>query len=231
MKNCRFVSSLLVASLFYGIAVFATEAALLGPIFPAPGGDSLATTYFNPEQSAGGTGGVTWSYSAFNLSAFSSLYWGPTSNNAVSCALSGGSGGPMTFSGISGNTASWTGTATYLNSSLTYSTVSTLFQATVNSAATPWVLASTLGLDPGIGAVINDSSGLAYSVNLQFTAAGMSLDQFFNTYDHGSADSASISGGFYYAAPIPEPSAVAFLLLAAPALRMLRRTRPSRRSP
>src|SRR5215469_12427489 len=94
-KSHRLVPVLLAASLFCEIAVFATQAALLGPTYPAPGNNSWSPTYNNTQQSAGSAGGVTFSYSGFDTSAFSQLYWGPWDSTSVSSSLSSG-GGTMT---------------------------------------------------------------------------------------------------------------------------------------
>lgn len=213
-----------------------TQAALVYTGFPAPGGTS-----FNSSGTGPGDGVRTWSYSGFDNSAFSELYWGLAPSTTIFSRLSGsGAGSTMTFAGISGNVATWSGTGYYLNNLLQPQTTPTLFRATVNSAATPWVLASSVGLPAALGAVIDNSTGLNYSLNLEFLAwngSWIPLNTFGTAYDHGSASPRTITsiGGGYYSAepilvPVPEPStylAGALLLLpfAATTVRKLRKNR------
>lgn len=203
-----------------GCGTIGTQAALVGPSWPAPGGTTFTSSGVSP-----GDGIRTWSYSEFDTAAFSELYWGPA--GAVFSRLSGsGPGSTMTFSGISGGgtVAYWTGTAYYLDNSLQQRTAPTLFRATANNSMS-WILGSSVGL-PAVGAVVDNTAGVDFNVNLEFLVwngySYMPLNAFGNLYDHGSASpntQTSFSGGFYSAAPVPEPSTyVAGALLLLPFL-------------
>ena len=223
----------LATSLLVGFGVIHANAMLTGPVYPAPGGNGFGFT----GSSAGNVGGITYSYSSFSSSAFSQLYWGldPT-YGPISSGLRGVASA-MKFDKISGNTASWTGSTSYQDDQGVVSTVPTLFLATVSGLASPWIAASTVGLDAiYIGALVNNSSGQNYSVNLAFFAdldgAGPNLPMALNTVPHAEGSVSSFAGGFYYAEPVPEPTTVvagALLLLplGATALRKLRQSRPA----
>ncbi|MCW5553917.1 MAG: hypothetical protein KIS67_17400 [Verrucomicrobiae bacterium] len=147
----------------------------------------------------------------------------------------------MTFSSISGSTAIWTGTATYWNTPFTTTSTSTRFTATITSGAVSWVNAGsvsgfTLAQAAALGAVVDNSSGQPYSVLLEFFAlqgsTWIALNSFDNLYDYGSGTHSDVYGGFYYAAPVPEPTTmVAGSLLLLPfgmsMIRFLRKQRPS----
>src|SRR3974390_1721278 len=96
MVNCRFVlKGIACISL---LASVSAHAALLGPSYPAPGGNSFS----------GGT------YSGFNTSAFSALYWGSSTAAGPSAGFNG-SPNPLTFSSASGQVETFTGTSLWLD--------------------------------------------------------------------------------------------------------------------
>jgi hypothetical protein len=120
----------------------------------------------------------------------------------------------LTFSGISGTTATWAGTSSWTNPS-TGLTHSVPIQMRINVSGlggSPWVLSTSVAeLDPGpgtgIGAVVDDSASRAdFSANVQFLAdiptdgAGnfIALNSVQNA---GGQTRSSYTGAFYERAP------------------------------
>ena len=191
----------------------------LGPVYPAPGGNT-----FSSSGSAGNTGGRTNNYGGFDGSAFSNLYWGPDSSNLPAAGLDGVLHA-MTFTGISGTSSFWQTTSNYTNPTTSITSLETIvLQIAISGlGATPWVLASSLGLASAIGAVIDDSSALPFSANIAFTVGGNAI----NNLQQGCCNltQSSFAGGFYYDDPaaVPEPGPLALLGVAMFGLAAVRR--------
>jgi PEP-CTERM motif len=207
MKSTRgSIKRLLVAAagFLFASAVLATP---LGPVYPAPGGNT-----FSGSGSAGNTGGRTNSYGGFDGSAFSNLYWGPDSTNLPAAGLDGALHA-MTFTGISGTSAFWQTSSNYTNPTTLVTTLETIILQIAISGlgATPWVLASSVGLASGIGAVIDDSAASPFSANIAFTVGGNAI----NNLQQGCCNltQSSFAGGFYYNDPVsvPEPASLALI--------------------
>jgi hypothetical protein len=75
-------------------------AGLIGPDYPAPGGNSWAPSG-GPAVFAGG---INYIYSDFDSSAFTDLYWGAWDTTTTSATMDGTLHN-LAFSGVSGNTA------------------------------------------------------------------------------------------------------------------------------
>jgi hypothetical protein len=196
-------------------AAFA-DAAVIGPVYPAPGGNQ-----FSGSGSAGDPGGRTNSYSNFDTSAFSELYWGAWSGSPPAAALDG-SLDSMTFTGAAGTVATWNGTTSWVNPMTNVLVMNVPTQLTITIAGlgpNPWVsFAAVNGSDPsGVGAVVDNSLGANFSATLAFFANVGSGWQPLNIIDQRPNPSgqtrSSFSGGFYSAAPVPLPAA-AWLLLS-----------------
>lgn len=190
----------------------AAHAALIGPAYPAPGGNGF---FGSGAASAGDPGGRTNNYSGFNAAAFSALYWGPSSANLPSAALDG-TLDALSFSGITGTTASWVGTTSWTNPSNGATNPSAGLRMDITIAglgATPWVsFASANGSDPaGVGAVVDDSSGSAFSATIAFfanTGSGWTaLNSVLQPASPSGLTKSNFSGAFYSAAPVPLPAA------------------------
>ena len=184
----------------------AQAATLIGPVYPAPGGNSFSSS----GTDAGDAGGVNWSYSGFNTGAFTQLYWGPSSGSAVQAGLDG-SLQNLTFVGYTSPTqAEWSASPLSDGFGRPHSVE---FLLSIVSGPVSFVDPTSVGLSSSLGALINDSWGANYTVNLQFLADGSTP---INALEQPSSDLTvlSFSGGFYYAAPGPTPGAgVASLVL------------------
>lgn len=84
---------------------------LLGPSYPAPGGNTWVPT---GGPSAGDTGGLNGNYGGFDSAYFVSLYWGP--QWGLGPGPQAGLDGvyhSLAFAGVSGTTAIWEGITSY----------------------------------------------------------------------------------------------------------------------
>jgi hypothetical protein len=195
------------------LAPLAANAALIGPTYPAPGGNSFSGSGGSP----GDAGGHNNNYSNFNTGAFSALYWGSDSGFLPTAGLDGSSH-PLTFLSAAGDVATYSGTTSWFdhNTSITYTNVPIELLVTISGlGANPWVnFASVNGTDPtGVGAVVDDSSGSAFTANLQFLANTGSGFQALNTVPASGLTNSSFTGAFYSTAPVPLPAA-AWLLVS-----------------
>jgi hypothetical protein len=180
-------------------------AGLLGPEWPAPGG----TTY-TASGNPGSGGGLTFSYSGFNPSQYSQLYWGPWEGAVIGASLNGaGITGSeiMTFSSFTGNKAVWTGSSTwsYYSGSSHTDTISTRVTLTVNS--TSFMDASAQG--KGSIAVLAPVTG-NYSANILFEANffgnWLPVNDGYDRYQtpRDIQTQLEFSGGYYYTSvPVP----------------------------
>jgi len=173
-------------------------AAIIGPVYPPPGGVDFATS----GGQAGDPGGINFHFTNFDPGQFSELYWGPASADAVLLTLNGGPADDiLAFSSVSGNAAEWTGTSFYANAGVD---VPTRFTLTITGlGANPFVDAGSVGADPGIGVLADDSAGLDFTANLLFEALVQGTWQAVNTLPQpgGGYTSTSFSGGFFYEPP------------------------------
>jgi hypothetical protein len=189
----------------------AQAATLIGPVYPAPGGNSFSSS----GTDAGDAGGVNWSYSGFNTGAFTKLYWGPWDSNSVQAGLDGNLHN-LSFVSYTSNQAEWSAGSLLDGFGNSHSVD---FLLTIESGPVSFVSATSVGLPSSLGALINDSSGANYTVNLAFLADGITP---INALEQPSSDLTvlSFSGGFYYA-PGPGPGAglasLVLLLLAGTA--------------
>lgn len=204
-----FLGGALVAILFVPAAA---RASLVGPTYP------MANQYAVTSGSdMGNPGGITYTYS--NLSP--NLYWGPDSTYLPQAGLDD-IYHQLTFAGISGDVATWTGTTSWHDptNGVTYSAVPLTLQITAAGlGSNPWVtFASANGSDPaGVGAIVNDPTGASFSANLYLFASTVAGVQALNNVQQSAANSGysveGFSGAFYTPAAVPIPAA-AWLLLS-----------------
>ena len=103
--------SITLAAFAIALAASNSTAALLGPDYPAPGGNS-----WSGAGDATAAGGANWSYTITAPGQFEELYWGSWNTpDAVASGLDDALH-DMTLSSLSGNQAIWTGTTFYSHS-------------------------------------------------------------------------------------------------------------------
>ena len=126
---------------------------------------------------AGDVGGLTWSFTGWNTAEFTELYFGPYPPGA---GLSGVADA-LSFVGITGTQAEWSGTTNYTSPGgpgappAGAHVVTVIERLTIGGlGANPWVLegsvAGLTALAPGIGAVVANHAGLDFSVTYEFFA-------------------------------------------------------------
>jgi hypothetical protein len=177
-------------------------AVIIGPAYPAPGGNSWASSGILPVH----LGGVNYIYSGFDSSAFTDLYWGAWDATTTSATLDGTLHN-LAFSGVSGNTATWTGTTSWYDHNVypdgqNYPSIPIKLDITITGTGS-WVAAAGLGLTGRSDYVWDTTKGQDYTANLQFLAdagSGMKpLDQF-PVQDYLNMQ-ANFWGGFYSIPP------------------------------
>jgi hypothetical protein len=203
-------------------------AALLGPVYPAPGG----TTFSSTGTSAGSGGGIVASYSGINAPAQTELYWGPAAGS-VQVSLTGTSSYTTlnfdsSVSNLAGGLARWTASGVAYSNPTPGGQSGPLkvrFTVTQVTPATNAFMAAPSDI-AAVGAVLNvKTTGSAYSLNWIFEAEyppGSNTWVPVNNLAQQVAGSTNtgFNGGFYYAAPPPPPGVPAVgptgtLLLAA----------------
>jgi hypothetical protein len=233
------------------IPVTVRGATILGPSFPPDGG---TVSFSSSGVAPGSAGGRNWNFADFGeTTGWDALYWGPSSASLPSAGLDS-SNHPLALSGISGTTATWAGVSSWTNpdNGVTHSNVPIELRVAITGlGASPWVLSSSIvDLDPGagtgIGAVVDNTTGLDFTANFQFLADiptdGPTGFIPINAVEQGlpgGQTRTSFGGGFYSVIPEPGtlgPLAISFLTLllrrgTAGRLRSARRLAPGAASP
>lgn len=202
-----------LVSLF--ISTAANAVPLTGPMYPAPGGNS-----FGSVGDAGDVGGADLTYSAFDGAEFLELYWGPQWGATAPAAGLDGTPDALSFLSIAGATATWSGVTDYTApvGDPGYSDCSGCaikMEITITSGAVGWATEGSVtgltGLAPGIGAVVDNSSGVDYTVNMAILAdVGNGFEAINGIHQTGGGlTGASVSGAFY--SVVPEPSTALLL--------------------
>lgn len=196
----------------FALTISAAEAAPLGPVYPAPGGNS-----WSPAGDVGLAGGATWTYTITDFGAFDQLWWGPAN---VGSSMDGGGLEAMSLNSLAGAVATWTGmTSVFLNTGS--SDVATRFTATIISGAPGgWVTSGSVGILGGEPQAVAEVVSNDFVVNLLFEADianfGVGFNPFRTEFDNaptvGGSSSTSFTGQFYYTENVPNPGAAALLL-------------------
>lgn len=193
-------------------------AAIVGPTYPAPGGNSWASN----GGSAVHAGGVDFAYTNFDPSAFTDLYWGAWDVTTTSATLDGVLR-TLAFDGVSGNVATWRGTTNWLDhlTGAWHDNVPIQLDIAITGNGS-WVAAADLGLIGRSDYLWDTSRGNDFTANFLFSAdAGVNhgglkpLDEFEVGASTSPNMQSNFSGGFFAtAAPsVPEPAAVVVWLL------------------
>ncbi|XOV87994.1 MAG: PEP-CTERM sorting domain-containing protein [Pseudomonadota bacterium] len=197
-------------------------AGVVGPQWPAPGGTSYVSNGVNP-----GSGIRVETFSGFDVTGLSGLYYGLDQlNYGPAGAGLNGSPDPFSLFVVSGQTAVWTGTTSYLDQNDGWITADTRMTWTVAGlGATPWITnLASVGLDTGfgdLGAVIDNSLGQDFTLSWTIQADVGNGFQFINAIPQQQSQdgktSTSVARGFY-SVSVPEPATLVLLMLGLAAV-------------
>ena len=197
------------------IPVSTANASILGPTYPAPGGND----WTNTGGISGASGTAVWDYSNFDNSAFDTLYLGldqvsyGTNGAGLDNTIS-----PFSFSSASGQTATWTASTTWYHDVNNAPTPASLrLVMTVAGIASPWVTdLASIGLDDTgsfgtLGAVIDNSAGvdftLSWKIEADIGSGWQSLNSVPQSSSHNGWTRTNFATGFYYTmSSVPEPT-------------------------
>jgi hypothetical protein len=209
-----------------------TQAALIGAVYPPPGGNGLTSSGVGVDP-----GGVTNTYTLTDPSQYSSLYFVIDTTFAPDLYQVGNGPGTLTYNAGLSNLASgilaFTGLTT-INSGL-YGNLATSTELLVTlsgGSGLPLIDAGSLGLPTGDGAALNVGAG-PFTANFQFEMsnahcvleAASTCYASINGGGSGMSLQSDVTGGFYYAAPVPLPAAAWLLLSGLGSLGLLGRKR------
>jgi len=212
--NIKSISSLFCT--FTLIISFNSNAAVVGPEYPAPGGNLWAGNGVS-----GADGVAVWNYSNFDSNAFSELYFGlnQVDYGALGAGLNG-SVDAFSLYGVSGTTAEWRANTQWLNP-FTLNTQAAQTRLTMDITglgANPWITnLASIGLDDvgmfgDLGAVADNSAGLNFTLNWSVeadTGSGwQSINSIQQHISHDGYTQSSVATGFYSVSEVPVPAAV-----------------------
>jgi hypothetical protein len=213
----------------------AASATPMGPVYPAPGGNTVVGS-----GSIGATGGRTFTYTLTDTSGFTDLWWGLMDSDTnplsiygpLTSGLSSGTSQKFTLASIAGNEAIWNPANLWTITLANASTVNVqvryrldTYDALGNPASlTP--AASIAGLTGSAGAVLDIDLTPAipgFKATQVFEAfngsAWVGVDSFYNSLQTPSCSNCvlkSVSGGFWSdnVAAVPEPPSLGLFGLA-----------------
>lgn len=203
----RYARILALVTLALSVSTFTFAATYLGPVYPAPGGNSFSGVG-DPLTSAG----FAASYSNFNPSAYGQLWWTITDVANPYDSSYSGSTGNMSFFSYSGGFATWDSTSnlTFYDPLINnYISFPTRFQVSVSGA----------GYNPAPVTPAWQVTGpyTAYEYYEGWNGSSwIALGPLYNSFNHscgGGCLQTSEDGGFYYTSATPEPGS--FLLLGS----------------
>ncbi|PHS11067.1 MAG: hypothetical protein COA78_10475 [Blastopirellula sp.] len=216
-----------VACVAVMLTVGQVQAALLGPVYPAPGGNT-----FSGNGVSGADGLAIWNLGGFDTNEFDSLYYGADNvNYGPNGAGLDGSANSFFFTGASGQTATWASNTLWrIHNSPggSHSGASTRLTMTVEGlGANPWIDANSVGINIGtygdVGVVVDNSAGVAFTVKWEIeanTGSGwQALNSVLQHSDHNGRTRSSFATGFYSTEPVvdtvPEPTSMAIFGIGA----------------
>lgn len=202
MKTAKLLT---IAVVVFTAAMVAQAATYLGPVYPAPGGNTFVGSG-DPITPAG----FTASYGSFNPSAYGQLWWTVTDvANPYDSSYSPGSGN-MAFGGFSSGVATWNSTSnlTFVDPAFGGSLISfpTRFVVSVWGAAYNPV--PTTPAWQVTGPYIAHESYEGWNGSSWFP-----LGTLYDSYNHVCTNclQTSENGGFYYTSATPEPGSMLLL--------------------
>lgn len=199
-----------------------------GPAYPAPGGND-----FGFAGDLGGVGGRDVDYFDFDVAGAGlvGLWHAVAPPWGGATAALDGSPDPLSFDSVAGATGTWTGLTDWLDpfDSTLYTDIPVKMDITITAGAVSWEVLpiAAADFDPAIGAVINNSAGVDYTINILFSAdvgGGFVPMDTINTF--GGDTLSSVNLGFY--SLVPEPSSFVLAgvgLMAAVGVGVTRRRR------
>ena len=196
---------LALATLVLAVSTLATAATYLGPVYPAPGGNTFVGVG-DPITPAG----FAASYGSFNPAAYGQLWWTITDvANPYDNSFSGSTGN-MTFLNYSSGVATWDSTSNLtfydplLGSDVSFPT---RFQVSVSGA--------TYNPAPSTPAWLVGGSYTAFEYYQGWNGSSwVPLGPLYDSFNHscsGGCLQTSENGGFYYTSGTPEPGSILLL--------------------
>jgi hypothetical protein len=205
MKSIRFALFVVVIA-FSAYPLFASP---IGPVYPAPGGNSFTSV------GTSGTGsGATLSYGTFDPSQYSQLWWGPTSVQNV-CNGVGCNTGDMNFVSYNSGTgvAEWDSTANWFYVDA-FGGVHNYPTRLLLTFSDPGDVTSQLlaGISGSSDSVLNVMGNYTVQALFQADVSGIwtpTNDEFNTVNETVFPVENSFNGGFWSTAPsVPEPASL-----------------------
>lgn len=211
----------LMASLILVIGFTSSASALIGPVYPAPGGNDRYYT-----GGSGYLGGETFYFSGFDSTEYSALFWGANENLPIGVSLDDDvitDKEIMTFDKFEGSVATWTGTTNLTwygdkdgDQTFTWYQDPILTRLTVTLNGLNFIDAKDYGKS-ALGALAPVTGD--FSANLLFEAYFEGLSGWYPIITGlgllpgitGIPGAADFHGAFYHAAPVPIPGAALLL--------------------
>lgn len=212
--NIKSLSSLLCT--FSLIISFNSNAAVVGPDYPPPGGNTWVGNGVS-----GADGVAIWTYSNFDTNAFSELYFGlnQVDYGALGAGLNG-SVDAFSLHSVTGTTAEWRASTQWLNpTTLVLQAAQTRLTMDISGlGVNPWITdLASIGLDDvgmfgDLGVVADNSAGLDFTLNWSVQADTGSGWQSINSVQqhitHDGYTRSSVGTGFYSVSAVPVPAAI-----------------------
>ena len=195
------------------------DATTIGPVFPAPGSGTWASTGTPTGGEIGKAGGITWSYTGVDPTQFDQMVWGlgyPTFPATFSFGLNTATLAfdPATSS-LSSGVLNFTGSAEFPNldgSTPSYPVRLQVTTATGPSAFTDPASLTGLTVDPSAGGVLPVTGDFSVDLIIEVSTDGGTTwtpaNDYFNNTAHtaGVSTSSSVQGDFWYTAAAPAVS-------------------------